>query len=68
MVTDTQDDVLCCPYSSTSYFIVKFAFNFIVGYEEEGGNRDCLWQVRYIKKVKLFLWKLFNNGFLVNAE
>lgn len=56
------------PHSGTGAFSVKSAYSFITGQQDEEGLYGWIWRIKCTERVKLFIWKIINNGLLANAE
>ncbi|XP_019155168.1 PREDICTED: uncharacterized protein LOC109152041 [Ipomoea nil] len=64
----TQDDAITWPHSGTGSFTVNSAHALIAGYHDEPTNLGWVWTLKCKEKIKMFLWKMMNNGLLINEE
>ncbi|XP_019168955.1 PREDICTED: uncharacterized protein LOC109164864 [Ipomoea nil] len=67
-LTESPHDAISWPHSGTGSFTLKSGFNFIAGQETIEEDLSWVWHVKCTEKVKLFIWKITQNGLLTNSE
>nr|AIK35195.1 LINE-type retrotransposon LIb DNA [Ipomoea batatas] len=63
-----QVDKLTWPHSNSGLVSVSSAFSFISGHDDSDNSYAWIWKLPCVEKVKLFIWKIMENGLLTNSE
>lgn len=67
-VEDNRIDTRSWPHSGTGLLSVKSAFSLIAGHSEDERKEGWVWKIHCTERIKIFIWKISQNGLLVNFE